>query len=101
MHAVTLNWTAPATGGTVASYDVQRALVTDGVVGPFVSIANPEPVVTTYVDNSAAVQVEGAEFEYQVMSVNPAGESAPCPEVTVTIPFSKPGSPTNLVATPN
>lgn len=96
-HKVVLTWTAPATGSTVSSYDVQRAPVTSGVVGAFTSIASPEPTTTTFTDNGPFV--EGQSYEYQVSSVNPAGESSPCPEVTVTIPFSVPASPTALVAT--
>lgn len=98
-HSVVLVWTAPVGGDPVVSYDVQRAPVVNGVVGAFISIANPEPTGTTYTDASAALQ-SGDVFEYQVLSVNSAGESVPCPEVTVTIPFSKPNAPTNLVATP-
>lgn len=95
-HKVILTWTAPSTGSTVASYDVQRALANQTPL-VFVSIANPEPTTTTFTDNGPFV--EGQSYEYQVSSVNPAGESSPCPEVTVTIPFSVPASPTGLVAT--
>lgn len=98
-HSVTLTWSAPAGGAAVATYDVQRALVTGGVVGAFASIANPEPSATTYIDLGPFV--EGATYEYQVSSVNPAGESTPCPAVTATIPFSVPGTPTGLVAKVN
>lgn len=97
-HKVVLTWQAPATG-TVASYDVKRAPVTGGVIGAFASIANPEPTTTTYEDDGPFT--EGAVLAYEVASVNPAGESAPCAAVTVTIPFSAPGVPTNLVATPS
>lgn len=93
-HKVVLTWQAPTTG-VVTSYDVKRAPVVNGVLGAFVSIANPEPTVTTYEDDGPFV--EGQTFEYEVCSVNPAGESAPCPAVTEIIPFSLPGAPTNLV----
>lgn len=96
-HAVNLTWVAPVGGGTVVSYDVQRAPIVQGVIGQFASIANPEPASTAYTDNGPFV--EGQQYEYQVRSVNSAGESAPCPEFTVTIPFSVPNAPTGLVGT--
>lgn len=96
-HSVKLTWNAPAAGSTVASYDVQRALVTSGIVGAFTSIASPFPTATTYTDNGPFT--EGATYSYQVCSVNAAGESTPCPAVTAKIPFSLPDAPTNLVAT--
>lgn len=95
-HSVTLTWVAPTTGDAPVSYDVQRALVTAGVVGAYASIANPEPTALTYTDNGPFA--EGGEYAYQVASVNSAGESAPCAAVEVTIPISQPNPPTGLVA---
>lgn len=97
-HSVKLTWNAPTTGSAVVSYDVKRADVSlSGTVGPFVSIASPEPTATTYTDNGPFL--EGATYEYEVCSVNPSGESTPCPAVTAKIPFSIPDAPTNLVVT--
>lgn len=95
-HSVTLTWTPPVGGAIPLTYDVQRAPVVGGVVGAFVSIDTPEITAATYVDNGPFV--EGSSYAYQVCSVNSAGESVPCAEVTVIIPFSIPGAPTNLVA---
>jgi len=94
-HSVKLTWTAPTVGPTPTAYDVQRALVTAGVTGAFAPIANPEPTSTTYTDFGPFV--EGNTYEYQVLSVDAAGESTPCPAVTVVIPFSL-QPPSNLVA---
>jgi|ERR1700677_63381 len=96
-HSVALTWTPPTAGGTVVSYDVKRAPVTAGVIGTYASIASPEPTAATYTDLGPFV--EGNQYSYDVSSVNSAGESAPCTAVTVTIPFSLPDAPTNLVAT--
>lgn len=95
-HSVKLTWNAPSAGSTVASYDVQRA-VTNTTPLVYASIASPEPTATTYTDNGPFV--EGQTYSYQVCSVNPSGESTPCPAVTARIPFSVPDAPTNLVAT--
>jgi fibronectin type III domain protein len=95
-HSVILTWVAPTSGGAVVSYDVKRAPVTAGVVGTYASIASPEPTTTTYTDLGPFT--EGAEYSYEVSSVNPNGESTPCPAVTATIPFSAPQPPTGLTA---
>lgn len=92
-HSVTLTW-IPPTSGTVVAYDVKRAPVTGGVTGSFVSIANPEPTTATYVDNGPFV--EGAQYAYEVCSVNPSAESVPCQAVVVTVPYFPPNPPTGL-----
>lgn len=92
-HQVVLNWIAPASGDPVVSYDVKRALVSGGATGPFVSIANPQPTNTTFTDTSV---VASQEYVYEVCSVNGAGESVPCPSVTVTVPLGVPQPPTAL-----
>jgi hypothetical protein len=97
-HSVLLTWVAPATGDPVATYDVKRASVTAGVVGTFVSIANPEPSATTYVDTTV---VAGQEYSYEVASVNASGESVPCTAILVTIPLAVPNPPTGLVGSPS
>jgi fibronectin type 3 domain-containing protein len=97
-HQVVLTWTAPTTGDAPTSYDVKRAPVTAGVVGTFASIASPEPTATTYTDTAV---VAGQEYAYEVCSVNAAGESTPCPDITVTIPVSAPNPPTGLTGTPS
>ena len=94
-HSVVLTWQAPTTGDPVVSYDVKRAPAPAGVVGTYVSIANPEPTTTTYTDLTV---VAGQEYSYEVCSVNAAGESTPCPSVLATIPLAFPQAPTNLVA---
>lgn len=95
-HKAVLTWVAPVGGDPVVSYDVKRADAPGGVVGVYVSIANPEPTTTTYTDTTV---VAGQEYSYEVCSVNAAGESAPCPSVLVTVPLGIPGAPTNLTGT--
>ena len=97
-HQVVLSWIAPVGGDAPTSYDVKRAPVTAGVVGAFASIASPEPTATTYVDTTVTA---GTEYAYEVCSVNAAGESTPCPDITVTIPVSAPNPPTGLTGTPS
>lgn len=94
VHSVKLTWVPPVAGATVASYDVQRALVNAGVIGAYASIASP--TAPSYTDLGPFV--EGQTYEYQVMAVNAGGESVPCPAVAAKIPFSVPDAPTNLVA---
>lgn len=88
-HSVTLNWDAPV-GSTVVSYDIKRGTVK----GQEVSIGTSN--VPTFVDTTNLI--EGDTYFYVVDSVNSAGESGPSNEVTVIVPFSIPGAPTNLVA---
>lgn len=95
-HQVVLNWQAPTTGDPVVSYDVKRALAPNGVIGTFVSIANPEPTTTTYTDLAVTA---GVEYAYEVCSVNGSGESVPCASVLATIPLSVPNPPSGLAAT--
>jgi hypothetical protein len=97
-HQVILNWIAPVGGDPVVSYDVKRALAPAGVIGTYVSIANPEPTATTYTDTTV---VAGTEYAYEVASVNASGESAPCADILVTIPLAIPNPPTGLVGTPS
>lgn len=96
MHKVILTWTAPTVGDPPVSYDVKRATVTNKVAGPFVSIASPEPTATTYEDDTV---VAGGDYQYEVSSVNAAGESSPCPDVEVVIPLGIPNPPTALIGT--
>ena len=94
-HQVVLSWIAPTTGAAVVSYDVKRALAPGGVIGAYTSIASPEPTATTYTDLAVTT---GVEYAYEVCSVNAAGESAPCPDVLVTVPLEVPAPPTGLTA---
>ena len=92
-HKVILNWIAPTTGDPIVSYDVLRADAPAGVVGAYVSIANPQPTTTTYTDTTVEA---GKEYSYEVKSVNAAGESVPCPSILVTVPLALPEAPTSL-----
>lgn len=101
-HSVSLSWIAPTSGSPVVSYDVQRAPIdAQGIVGAFVSIANPEPTTTSYVDNDPLL-VDGSIFSYAVKSVTIGGiESVPSQAIRVVIPFPAPNPPTQLVGTPH
>lgn len=96
-HQVSLTWVPPVGGDPVAAYDVLRAPVVGGVIGTFVSIANPEPTAASYIDLAV---VAGAVYEYEVKSVNASGESVPCAGIQVTIPLAIPNPPTGLVGSP-
>lgn len=97
-HQVVLSWIAPTSGDPVVSYDVLRAPAPGGVVGTYVSIANPEPTATTYTDLAV---VAGQEYAYEVKSRNAAGESTPCPSILVIIPLAVPNPPTGLTGIPS
>ncbi len=87
---VSLVWNASA-GAT--SYNVKRA-TTSG--GPYTTISSP--MVTTFVDSSAA---NGTRYFYVVSAVNSAGESANSAQVnaTPTAPIVAPAAPMGLAAT--
>ena len=94
-HSVTLNWTAPASGATPASYNVYRGTISGG---PYVIVGSVTAPSVSYIDT--ANLVEGQKYFYVVTSVNQGGESADSNEASALIPFSKPSPPTNLTATP-
>ena len=89
-HSVSLSWTAPA-GSTVTSYNILRGTAK----GAESSLATSTS--TSYVDTASLV--EGTTYFYVVQAVNSGGTSGSSNEVSATIPFSVPGTPTNLVAT--
>ena len=96
-HQIVLTWDAPLTGPTVVSYDVQRAPAPNGVVGVYVSIASPEPTVTTYTDTTV---VAGQEYSYQVLAVDSLGESSPSvPNLLILTPSLAGMSVSRFIAT--
>lgn len=90
-HQAELNWDAPTTGDPVQSYNIKRSTVQ---TGPFTSVGTS--TTTSFIDTNV---VAGTTYYYEVDAVNAAGESSPSNEVTVSIPFSLPGAPSNLVVT--
>jgi predicted phage tail protein len=63
---ITLNWTAPATGGVVASYTVQYLTGS----GDFATASDPIAGTSCTVTGLAA----GTTYDFQVMAVNAAGQ---------------------------
>lgn len=94
-HQVVLTWQAPVTSDPITSFDIRRAPAPAGVVGTYVSIASVPFPTLTYTDTNVTA---GAEFSYEVSSVNASGESTPCPSVLATVPLAAPQPPTNLAA---
>jgi fibronectin type 3 domain-containing protein len=88
-HQVSLTWVAP-TNTTVTSYNILRGTVKGQ------EVALGTSTTPSYVDT--ANLVEGDTYFYVVEAVNAQGVSAPSNEVSVTVPFSLPNPPTNLVA---
>ena len=74
---VFLDWKAPADGGKVGAYKVQRRNRTDGA---WEDIATAILSEITLVD-----QPRGAELEYRVIAINKAGEGSPSNTVMVVL----------------
>lgn len=92
-HGVTLTWTAPASGGAAATYNVKRGATT----GAETTIGATTAPVVNYTDTTG---MPGATYFYVVTAVNATGESLPSNEVSATflVPLAVPGPPTGLVA---
>lgn len=89
---VTLSWQDNANNED--KFRVYRAL---GVEGAFLSLAEVDEDVESYVDNSA---VAGTTYRYRVTALNTAGESAPSNIATVSLPQAPqlPASPGGVEA---
>jgi fibronectin type 3 domain-containing protein len=89
---VTLNWVDNATNE--ATYKVERATVTGGVIGAYAVLNAALPINTrTFADNSATA---GNIYSYRVTAVNATGSSAP---ILVTANLAGYAlAPTNLTA---
>ena len=73
---ISLRWD-PVAG--VTSYRVARA----GSSGGFATLGTTSSTGTTYVDANLAA---GSSWSYEVVALNPSGESAPSPIATATVP---------------
>lgn len=103
-HGIDLNWTDSTAGGQVTGHNVYRATSasvckwTAGTTGtqplPTGCVKAGSTAALTFSDTSAPLQVEGAKFFYVVTATGPGGESASSNEVSATIPFQIPGTPT-------
>jgi fibronectin type 3 domain-containing protein len=89
-HSITLSWTAPTSGGAVATYTVKRSTST----GTEVSLQAGVPV-TTFVDTTG---VAGVKYFYVISAVNQFGESANSPEVSALFLGDPPQPPMGLGA---
>ncbi|HEX7536247.1 MAG TPA: fibronectin type III domain-containing protein, partial [Dermatophilaceae bacterium] len=93
-YAVPATWTT-ATGTAEIGYRIERAPVSNGVIGAYAVIATALANKTTYTDTTA---VAGQRYSYRVVAFNAAGNSASTP-ITVPAPTA-PGAPTIGIATP-
>jgi hypothetical protein len=89
--SVNLAWTAPSTGGAVASYTVQYR--TSGATGWNVA-ATGVPTATYTVTGLAA----STSYDFQVFAVNSAGSGTPSAPASATTIVAAPGLPTGLTA---
>ena len=74
---LTLFWKAPPDGGAVAAYKVERRLRPDG--------AWLTAALSLDCKATLSAQERGREWEYRVVAVNKAGESAPSNTVTAVL----------------
>lgn len=74
---ILLDWNAPADGGPVQAYRIQRRLCPDGVWTDIGTALESVAKLTA--------QERGREWEYRIIAVNKAGESAPSNTVTVVL----------------
>lgn len=93
-HNITLNWSAPTTGGAPTSYNVKRSTAT----GTEVTIGTTMASTRTFVDSTGT---GGTTYFYVVTAVNSGGESVPSNEVSATFLAPAPGAPGGLTAVSN
>lgn len=93
VHENILSWTWTQTSGDPpTSFTIQRASPASTGTGPaaFATIGTTAATVLTYTDATVA---GGQTFFYQVIAVNPGGQSAPSNVASATTPFSVPNAP--------
>lgn len=93
-HNITVSWTAPTTGGAVATYNVKRSVST----GTEVTIATVPSTQTTFVDTTG---VAGTKYFYVVSASNQFGEGPNSTEGSALFLGDKPGAPASLAVTSN
>ena len=91
-HSNTLSWTAPTTGGAVATYNVKRSTS----AGTEVTIASVPASQTSYVDSNG---VAGTRYFYVVSASNQFGESPNSNEVSALFLGDSPAAPASLGVT--
>jgi cellulose 1,4-beta-cellobiosidase len=88
-HSNTLSWTAPTTGGAVATYNVKRS----ASAGTEVTIATVPSTQTSFVDTTGTA---GTTYFYVVSASNQFGESPNSNEVSALFLGDKPAAPSGL-----
>ncbi|MEW6441688.1 MAG: multicopper oxidase domain-containing protein [bacterium] len=93
---VGLTWTDNA--ANEAGFQIERATVTNGVIGPFAPHGTVDVDVTSYTDPTVA---PSTTYAYQVYAFNADGNSPMSNVAQITTPAAQPplATPTNLVAT--
>ena len=90
---LTWNW-SQGTGDPATGFHVQRSTAAGGPYTTVGTVLFGAPL--SYVDVAVTV---GATYYYVVTAYNPAGESVKSNEVTCTLPFQVPATPTTLSVT--
>lgn len=85
-HSITVAWTAPTSGGAVATYNVKRSTST----GTEVTIATVPASQTSFVDTTGTA---GTTYFYVISASNQFGESPNSSEVSGLFLGDKPGAP--------
>ena len=93
-NRVDLAWTDNS--GNETGFTIERALVTNGVTGPFTAIDGVGANIKTYTDPTVS---PSTTYAYRVFAFNGAGNSQPSNVATVTTPAPPPVAPSNLTAT--
>jgi len=92
--ALTLNWTAPTTGGAVTSYTVQRATNAGFSTG----LTTTTGITTTTLNVTGLTP--GVTYYFRVGAVNAAGNGANSATLTqaTTVPIPAPAAPTGITS---
>lgn len=90
--SVSLSWTAPSDGGTVATYAVQFSPHTASV---FATALTTDPAAT--IANVAGL-ISGQSYDFRVIAANAAGFGPPSPIATATPQLAPPGPVTGLAS---
>jgi hypothetical protein len=93
-NSVSLSWTAPSSGGAVASFAVQFGPQGAGVFATAL-VTDPAATMATV----AGVLISGQSYDFRVIAANAAGLGPPSPILTATPQLMPPGPLTGLAAT--
>ena len=99
--SVTLEWNVPAANGsTITDYQIERAVVSAGVVGGFSLLSTVGSPTITYTDPELGNPLldANATYHYQVRAINAIGTGSPSTALVVITRPVAPDAPVNLGA---